>query len=400
MQPPAAFIEAQYYQGGLRTIALTPGGTRPKWAPDGDRVGFRDEAKIGKGDFVVEYARIDVDGEPVSWLAVHSPSTDATFGDRQNHASVGLWLHGAVLVDFEMVLDGLKKMTLHLAETKEPEALLGPATEFVKDYVEPNARVHSAYPTRFRGVPASSSPLLPSKVWRLSADPDDEKAMDRVSGLLALLTFCDPKAYAQSRFLIWVTASAKGDNGVEELDGRTGTLAQVVELLGAIPEAVGEQSSELEDVKGALLSDRQALTALQSKNAELLADIEDKDRSIAELSKDLQATNELEVPLELIRQIKGNTERFNQILSLLTESSTRFREVESAVRLQGSRIEAAAGRRKREVVSDNHVRTGGANGADTGSDFEFFPRSWAVLSICALTFLIAFGALYYFVGTR
>lgn len=111
------FLEAHYYDGGLRTIPLGIEGVRPHWAPGIDFVGFRNEFDLRHNDIVVEISRFRFENADVDWIGVFKNAPDKVYGDRKNHAGVGLWLKDCValypkailatLVAFcELVVDG------------------------------------------------------------------------------------------------------------------------------------------------------------------------------------------------------------------------------------------------------------------------------------------------------
>ena len=124
-------LEAHYYSGGLHIRPIGADQPSPPWVPSpADRyVGFRNEFSLIAGDAVVEVARYDYHGNSVTWVAVYRKSVDEVFGDRGNHAGVGVWLNGALITDAYLLLEGLNALAEGLV-SGSPEAIEADAAAF------------------------------------------------------------------------------------------------------------------------------------------------------------------------------------------------------------------------------------------------------------------------------
>lgn len=103
----AIAVEVHYYADGLRREHFPRGSTRPAWLPPADNVGLTDEYSPAEGEHAVEWCRLVANGEKVTWFAVYGSAIDAGYGNRRNHAGIGVWLRGDVECDPAVLINSL-----------------------------------------------------------------------------------------------------------------------------------------------------------------------------------------------------------------------------------------------------------------------------------------------------
>lgn len=154
----AAFLEAHYYDGGLRFQSLPRDLDRPDWAPAPDRVGFRDEFPLFDGDSVVELAWHASGASVATWLGVYRNSVDLRYGDRKNHAGAGLWLRDRQLIDSLGALQSLDQFASAVASTAtDMTRLADDAQDFLSEYVPALLAPSDRFPTGLCRTPGPSA---------------------------------------------------------------------------------------------------------------------------------------------------------------------------------------------------------------------------------------------------
>ncbi len=98
-------LELHYYDQGFKTQALVS-GPRPEGFPAADVVQMDTGLLHHRGDIAVCQRIVQHGPDLWSWLAVFIPAADRTYGERGNHAGVGIWVkNGIVTHPHQMVLD-------------------------------------------------------------------------------------------------------------------------------------------------------------------------------------------------------------------------------------------------------------------------------------------------------
>lgn len=147
----AYFLEAHYYSAGLRCEPLSP-GPRPDWAPAGERVGFRDEFPLIEGEAAVEVYRLRYRDQKLTWIGLFYRAPDQKFGDRQNHAGVGVWLNGQQVVDASKLIVGLQQFATEIARGKPVDGLFKEASTFcTAQYLGKYVLPAENFPDQFQG---------------------------------------------------------------------------------------------------------------------------------------------------------------------------------------------------------------------------------------------------------
>ena len=244
----ATLVEAHSYAGGLRHTPFTDGNTRPVWVPDADTVGWHDEFGLGPDDTVIEFSQRDHNGEKVTWIAVYERSIDTRFGDRSNHAGIGVWLLNARIADASTLLISLKRLSGALAANPEPELLADKVAEFTnKGFLNSYLVAADELPRDWSGAPASASALTDTTL-AVSVAPEFELALAPVAEAVTRLSLDWNSEKTTPRTLILVTSNPATDveGGFTKLPPAGSLLADIVER---IPQAFKSSSEEVRRVE-------------------------------------------------------------------------------------------------------------------------------------------------------
>lgn len=244
-------MEAHSYSGGLRHTPFTDGVTRPNWVPSADEVGWRDDFEIHCEDAVVEFHQRNSNGETISWLAIYRRSTDAQFGDRSNHAGVGVWFRGMRILDSRSLLLALDQFVLALAKNPDPEALRSDVESFTSDRFLASYLLRAdALPRDWVGAPASAATLVDSEYFFVTA-PRLEIAVDTVAAAVTRLSLGWASESRAPRTVILVTSKPvpPTERKFKELDPPGAFIADLLEHL---PKAFDEERRSLRDLENSL----------------------------------------------------------------------------------------------------------------------------------------------------
>lgn len=296
-----AFIEAHYYDGGLRHQAIATSAGRPKWAPTADFVGFRDEIKLQADDFAVEIVKFRSKASSVAWLGVYRLSPDAKFGNRNNHVGVGLWLRDLFPHDGEVLIDGLFSLLTKLRDDPFDE-FAESSRKFLNGFL---IKVVSPY-TQLAEPLAGMIPAKSKAHGTIGLDvPRNDAFQDRLNNAVYRAFFLDPSHREASRLLLHIH-SGKGAFGVIAKDDFS---AEVVRVL---PAAFSQQAEMLDDVKA-------AYAQLEAERDKLDATVEKLEAERRNLSDNL--TMALREHEELRRAVEDDDQlkRFSQLNDGLKE---------------------------------------------------------------------------------
>lgn len=231
-QAARTLVEAHSYAGGLRHTPFVKGARRPDWAPPADSVGWRDEFDLTPRDAVVEFSQRAHNGSTVTWIAVYRRSVDAHFGDRNNHAGVGVWLADARVADARALLSSLDVFATALGADPDPlliadrVAEFASSSRFLHSYLVPAAEL----PSDWIGAPAAGSALADTTM-ALVVTPDFEAALPSVAEAVTRRSLAWDSAEITPRTLIRVTSdpAALNESGFASLPAAGTFLADVLE---------------------------------------------------------------------------------------------------------------------------------------------------------------------------
>ena len=266
-------LEAHSYAGGLRVQILGHDPNRPAWVPPQDYVGFRNEIALAPGDHVVEFARFRHRGRKVTCVGLFEPAVDEVFGDRLNHAGVGVWLLERDLLHPDTLLHGLKRLADALVGESgdllrdNAEAFLG--DDYLPAYVVPSRNL----PPRLAGWTFVPGPL-PETALFAAVDGERENAWALAAEQLLRVSILRGPSEAHGRALILIrAAAAAGDGGLEPI--KTSLAGEIVK---ALPAAMAELSDESRSARmqaeelAARCSDLETALASERARAAGLAD--------------------------------------------------------------------------------------------------------------------------------
>jgi hypothetical protein len=239
----SSFLEAHYYEGGLRHRDYSLGTSRPAWAPPADVVGFADEFMLAADTAAVEVRRLLHNERRLTWIAVYHASVDARLGDRRNHAGMGIWLDELTVADARSLLHGLDVIARKLAESVNPDGVAAPATEFLRDFVPKYL------------LPLGELPNLPGLIFasgRLSAtrlafvQTEQPLGESRLVGdeVLAAL-YSAPQPEDASRQLICVSRSPLSSRDESRFHKVSDADDAASKILQALPSAMAGLNSKL-----------------------------------------------------------------------------------------------------------------------------------------------------------
>ena len=308
-----AFLEAHFYDGGLRTVPLGLGGARPDWAPDAERVGFRDEFVLGDTDQIVEFYRMLHHGRRLTWLAVYRRSIDRSYGDRRNHAGIGVWLIDQMIVDPHKLLKALGVMA-DAVGASGPASLEGDAANFLSTFLPKHLLDTHAVPASLHGWNHSSPEEAQTQAYVARADVPDQPFEQAASQIAALswLPGPDPRT---SRAVILIQAvpgdTQPGGRYTPEPIERDPLPAILRQIPIALAEMTGEGAqlqerlrlavANHEDLSRRLDAGQTAHAALTAQAAQLQAERDELHRQI-DTSDPLKMLNRICTDLDVVRR--------------------------------------------------------------------------------------------------
>jgi hypothetical protein len=237
------FVEHHYYNGGLRVDAVSLSTNRPGWAPDADWVGFRDEIALDAQDRVLEVVKFGTGQNVVVWIGIFESALDQKYGDRKNHAGVGVWLWNGYPKEPSLLIDALGGL-LTIAKRNEQDKFKKKAHEFLSSYLEGYIGAYEAIPSPFGGLQCATSPVQSSIVEHLNTkDPTfEEKLNDYVHRLFFLIP--DDQAKNSRALLLLTPKDVRQPKAVQHHPGRL-----IPQLLSTIPSVFQSQTSTIEQLQ-------------------------------------------------------------------------------------------------------------------------------------------------------
>lgn len=322
MNTPNFVVEGHYYSGGLRTT-LFHESTRPEWLPPTDMVGFRDEFDLGGDDFAVEFRRFISHNRTITWLGIFYSSVDVKFGDRKNHAGVGVWIDDGVVVFPQKLLKALSQLAKLLSQDPEPwnlnqhvERFVGPS--FLPTYL--GSRL--LFPPALAGIPFGEvSPcdtsLFSVELWDKSLNP-----WVRLANLMTNITFSPSPIVANPRVLVLASASALTRGAEQGIVNIGEEFDDVSQFLSQIRTTWSDASAKMQAMKAAEKELTTELVELKTLHKEALDLIKHHEGETANLNaqlNDLQTKPEA-VIISKISQISRDMNYLRNDLQNLSRS--------------------------------------------------------------------------------
>lgn len=246
---PDAFLEAHFYDGGLRTKPLGLNGARPSWAPEAERVGFRDEFVLAEQDLAVELYRLLHQGRKLSWLAVYRASVDRSYGDRRNHAGVGVWLADQIIVDPHRLLKALGVLSDAVVQGG-PDQLEADSAKFLSSFLPKQVADLSSVPEGLQGWAFSSPEAAQTQTY--VAPPGEAGPFEWAATQVAALSWLPGPGAQHSRAVILVRATPDGAPVEGRFNPEPAERDPLPAILRQIPLAVAADRQDGDQVRGQL----------------------------------------------------------------------------------------------------------------------------------------------------
>lgn len=285
------FAEAHFYDGGLRNKVVSRDGERPAWAPKYDWVGFRDEVRLQNSDYVIEIVKFAQGESSLNWIAVYAHAPDAKYGDRNNHAGVGIWLRNQFPFRPVPIIDGLQKL-LEAHRSKPAEVFETTAKRFLIGALDKWISEYGQLPAPLNGMPPATSPAYSTRGYYVA---DGENAGNLAADLVTRAFFYHPDDDDVSRMLIHVSTggASSGFEAREKVDFGT-------DLVRILPTALSDQADRMR----ALTAERDQLTQdvaslddqvekLEAEKSALAADLGESKRQYEEFKLSIEENDEL-----------------------------------------------------------------------------------------------------------
>lgn len=384
------FLEYHYYKGGLRTEAVSSNGIRPPWAPPPDWVGFRNEVALQGDEIAIEVVKFASVDMTVSWVGIYRHAPDQIYGDRQNHAGVGVWLPAVFPSEPALLLAGLDSL-LSLLQKSEPGEFTDKSTAFLNDYVEGYLARYVETSEPLRGLKAADSPML--KTVGYAVDRASPENKDAVADLLFRSFFMTPRDEQASRALILVTGIDSVESLTSQGYARHTNTRFVAELLAKLPKAFETQGAEVFSLQQALRAERVKTDELDSRVNRLTSDLQTAMESASEFERQCS---------DLRSSLEGNDEhrRHAAILQKFAESNSHLSTVARGIShlrhdlLADLRSEFRsavnfAQSSTRNVSAHQDLRASYRQEAQPNQGYEFY---WGRIFFFGLIILIVLGA--------
>jgi hypothetical protein len=242
-----AFLEYHYYSGGLRTQHVSLGGERPSWAPAAEWVGFRDEFALKQDDLAVEIVKFSYQEDVVAWIGVYRHSPDQIYGDRQNHAGVGVWLLNQFPSSPALLVESLENL-VKLVPPSNREELSAKVNAYLRDYLGGYLSPFRQLPSPLGGLGLASNQIFSTATFQILKGEADWS--DSLVGLFYQVFFLATSTNAKNRALILLTKGASGRSDLASPDAKALRGDRfIAEFLTRIPAAFETQKRLINELR-------------------------------------------------------------------------------------------------------------------------------------------------------
>lgn len=250
-------IDAHYYDGGLKVARLAGGTVQPPWVPADatDQVGLHEAFSLQPGDRAVEISRLRSGPHAVTWIAVYRRSQDASYGDRDNYAGVGVWLLNQVVHGPVFLLDGLDTLSRTLLDGGLDAAQAVAGQFLARDNLPGRLAPLMSMPSGLGGWTFSQDLLPVKELYEVTVAEGERVAWQPVAEHILRMTLLPAPTAAHARSLILVRPTSNA--GVGPLPGlKPLPVGLATELAKALPAALAEQQLSM----ATLLRDHEDVT--------------------------------------------------------------------------------------------------------------------------------------------
>lgn len=368
-------LEAHYYEGGLRGKLLGGRPDRPSWVPPIDYVGFRNETPLGPDEAVVEFARFAYDNRAVTWIGVSQRSADQVFGDRQNHASAGVWLRDLDIVNPAPILRGLLQFAEAVAARNMDQAAEGARIFETDKHLGRYVRPRSAAPPQLSGWTFSRSPMSETMLFGATAATLADAVDAAAEQVLRMSVLPGPSPTCSRALILLQSPQASASSGAAAAQLQPVKRGLAADLLDYIPRALGDI---LEQNYG--LTVREQTADERARRSEAAA---------AELQQKLDSLQQRHAQLE--DQLADNEplRRLSAIERMLNGMDNRLAVMDTSLRnMRAMDRETSSTRTRPQTASPAYAgQGGGAQVGGPGISYGFVAAVIAgVVLICALIY--------------
>jgi hypothetical protein len=395
---PELLLEAHYFSGGLRVSPLAVRGQRPDWAPaQPDRlVGLRSEFALAAGDRVVEFARLAPARRPLTWVAVYRRSIDREFGDRSNHAGVGLWLLEHDVREPYLLLDGLDQLAQKVADAG-PSAVDGLAISFsAPDFLPRYVQRSVVLPAPLGGVPFPEQPVAEPALFQAGGEGALRAAADHLSRMSLL----PPGNIGSSRALILLRPS----EAVAPIRSDVTIIKETLraDLMEQLPLALMEASARWAKLEERALASDRACAARDTEIAELRAALAAAEARIGQLEADVAES-------DLLARLARIDSSLGAISNGLRRSEDALQALNHDVRAASRAATSAVEPDWRRKADDPGPQHGGRpsaaepllpNGSRRGWAAVLLGRNSMLIGIGIVAILLVCALLYFALGDQ
>lgn len=350
------FVEYHYYSGGLRTNLISLDNVRPDWAPPSDWVGFRDEVTLEGDDVAIEIVKFSVNRATVSWIGVYRRAPDEVYGDRQNHAGLGIWLYNAYPSAPAILVQALRTVLglLNGSDKREFEASV---RALLKGYVGGYVSKYAPLPSPLGGVRSASSQSYSTSLISFDITHNDLDSLIDEAFFRAFF-FARDDQISSNRLII--TLSSQSRHSSAELIHHIPLSRVLFDFCSSLPDAFEAQSSEILGLHSDLEAERVSLLNVSSKHDDLRQKLADADlraaeseRRCAELQELIEGSDEIRRHDIIAAKIDGSNDRMISALRDLDRFKANFlAEMKAEIRA----ISSSRSTQYLEVRNSNHQR--------------------------------------------
>lgn len=318
-------IDAHYYDGGLKVARLAGGTVQPPWVPADatDQVGLHEAFSLQPGDRAVEISRLRSGPHAVTWIAVYRRSQDASYGDRDNYAGVGVWLLNQVVHGPVFLLDGLDTLSRTLLDGGLDAAQAVAGQFLARDNLPGRLAPLMSMPSGLGGWTFSQDLLPVKELYEVTVAEGERVAWQPVAEHILRMTLLPAPTAAHARSLILVRPTSNA--GVGPLPGlKPLPVGLATELAKALPAALAEQQLSMatllrdhEDVTRQLDRLRHELATAQAAQTNQALHITDLERQLDASDTDGRFKAMGGTLARIDEQVRGNGLALDQIADVI-----------------------------------------------------------------------------------
>lgn len=262
------FLEYHFYKGGLRTEAFSLTSSRPEWAPPADWVGFRDEFSLTPEASVLEVVKFAGEIGPIVWIGVYAAAPDEVYGDRKNHAGIGVWLLGSYPKQPSLLVEALQRL-LDVARKDDGKRFAGKATSFLNAYLGAYIADYEVFPQPLGGLVGAANQVTPTIERRMDADG---KSLDeQINEFVYRLFFTLPEVEADKSRALALLPSKLEAHDAGLLASPLGQLLS--DLLDQLPIALSAQSRSIASLQAENASKDATISQLEFHSEQLNSEL-------------------------------------------------------------------------------------------------------------------------------